>query len=145
MIRQPCKLYLDVHPVYCPSLWMKLALLLLIVGWNLIIKSVEMVISFLKYVARLNPIYVSGLPVQSVSSYKIAWRYSIKRPYLNSHVEKLIKKANSRLYALRQLKKAGLSKTDLAIIYCSFVRSVVEYGQFQTSNFACTECNSNNR
>ena len=43
----------------------------------------------------------------------------------NSHVEKVIKKANSRLYALRQQKKAGLSKTDLVIIYCSFVRSVV--------------------
>ena len=42
-------------------------------------------------------------------------------------MEKVIKKANSRLYALRQLKKAGLSKTDLVIIYCSIVRSVVEY------------------
>ena len=35
-------------------------------------KCKEMVISFLKYdVARLNPIYVSGLPVQSVSSFKL--------------------------------------------------------------------------
>ena len=45
----------------------------------------------------------------------------------NSHVEKVIKKGNSRLYALRQLKKAGLSQTDLVTLFCSFVRSTVEY------------------
>ena len=49
-------------------------------------------------------------------------------------MEKVIKKANSRLYSLRQLKEAGLSKTDLVIIYCSFVRSVVEYAAPAWSN-----------
>ena len=98
-------------------------------------KCKEMVISFLKYdVARLNTIYVSGLPVQSVSSFKLLGIILSNDLTWNSHVEKIIKKANSRLYALRQLKKAGLSKTDFVIIYCSFVRSVVEYAAPTWSN-----------
>ena len=97
-------------------------------------KCKEMVISFLKYdVARLNPIYVSGLPAQSVSSFKLLGVTLSNDLTWNFHVEK-IKKANSRLYALRQLKKAGLSKTDLVIIYCSFVRSAVEYAAPALSN-----------
>ena len=98
-------------------------------------KCKEMVISFLKYdVARLNPIYVSGLPVQSVSSFKLLGVTLSNDLTWNSHVEKVIRKANSRLYAPRQLKKAGLSKTDLVIIYSSFVRSVVEYAAPAWSN-----------
>jgi hypothetical protein len=31
------------------------------------------------------------------------------------------------LYALRLLKKAGLNHSELVIIYCSFIRSRVEY------------------
>ena len=94
-----------------------------------------MVILFLKYdVAGLNPIYVSGLPVQSVSSFKLLGVTPSNDLTWNSHVEKVIKKAISRLYALHQLKKAGLSKTDLVIIYGSFVRSVVEYAAPAWSN-----------
>ena len=45
----------------------------------------------------------------------------------NCHVDYVIKKANSKLYALRLLKKAGLSHSELVNIYCSFIRSRVEY------------------
>ena len=39
----------------------------------------------------------------------------------------VIKKANTKLYALRILKKAGLSQSELVNIYCSFIRSRIEY------------------
>ena len=98
-------------------------------------KCKEMFISFLKYdVAMLKPIYISGLPVQSFSSFKLLGLALSDDLTWNSDVEKLIKKANSRLYALRQLKKAGLSQTDLVTIYCSFVRSTVEYAGPAWSN-----------
>ena len=42
-------------------------------------------------------------------------------------MDRLLKKANIRLYALRQLKKAGLCYYDLVNIYCSFLRPCVEY------------------
>ena len=45
----------------------------------------------------------------------------------NCHVDYVIKKANTRLYALRILKKAGLSQSELVNIYCSFIRSSIEY------------------
>ena len=38
-----------------------------------------------------------------------------------------LKKTNSRLYALRLLKKAGLLPADIAQIYVSFIRSRIEY------------------
>ena len=37
------------------------------------------------------------------------------------------KKANSHLYALRLLKKAGLQSSDIVQIYISFIRSGIEY------------------
>ena len=39
----------------------------------------------------------------------------------------VLKKTNSRLYALRLLKKAGLLPTDFVQIYVSFIRSRIEY------------------
>ena len=39
----------------------------------------------------------------------------------------VLKKANSRLYALRLLKKAGLLPADIVQIYVSFMRSRIEY------------------
>ena len=39
----------------------------------------------------------------------------------------ILKKADSRLYALCLLNKAGLSPTDLTSIYSSFIRSRIEY------------------
>ena len=45
----------------------------------------------------------------------------------NAHIEHIVKKANKRLYALRALKKSGLTITQLVQVYCSIVRSVLEY------------------
>ena len=45
----------------------------------------------------------------------------------NSHVDYILKKANSRLYALRQLKNAGLARDDLFQIYCSLIQPCIEY------------------
>ena len=39
----------------------------------------------------------------------------------------MLKKACTCLYALRSLKAAGLDQKDLVSVYCSLVRSVLEY------------------
>ena len=39
----------------------------------------------------------------------------------------MVKKANRRLYALRQLKKRSTPPSDIITIYCSLIRSVIEY------------------
>ena len=43
------------------------------------------------------------------------------------HCDVVIKKVNGRLYAIRALKKSGVATEDLVLVYCSLIRSVVEY------------------
>ena len=91
-------------------------------------KCKEMVISFLQYrLLQENPIYIDGVLVQTVSSFKLLG--VMLRSYLSwcDQVDYVIKKTNSRLYALRQLKKAGLNVGDLVVIYSTFIRSCIEY------------------
>ena len=46
---------------------------------------------------------------------------------LNEHCDYIHKKALKRLYALRALKRAGVNCDDLILVYCSLVRSVIQY------------------
>ena len=39
----------------------------------------------------------------------------------------LKKKANSRLYTLQKLRRAGLKQSDLVNVYCSLVRTCLKY------------------
>ena len=45
----------------------------------------------------------------------------------NDHIFDVISKAAKRLYLLRQLKRAGICASDLVLLYCSTIRSVLEY------------------
>ena len=45
----------------------------------------------------------------------------------NNHVNKIIKKANKRLYSLVLLKRAGVPSTNIISFYCATVRPVLEY------------------
>ena len=73
-------------------------------------KCKEILISFLQY--RLpydSPIYIDGKQVESVSSFKLLGVMLNDDLSSADHVDYAVKKANSRLYALRLLKKAGLN------------------------------------
>ena len=52
------------------------------------------------------------------------------------HCDYVIKKANRRLYTLRNLKKSGVHPDDVVIVYCWLVRSVLEYGAAAFSNLS---------
>ena len=91
-------------------------------------KCKEMMISFLQYdLQPIHPIHISGTLVERVSCYKLLGVIVSQDLTWNSHVDYILKKANSRLYALRQLKKAGLARHDLLQIYCSLIRPCIEY------------------
>ena len=45
----------------------------------------------------------------------------------NEHCDSIHKKATKRLFVLRTLKRVGLGTNDLMLVYCSIVRSFVEY------------------
>ena len=45
----------------------------------------------------------------------------------NMHADSIVKKAAKRVYMLYQLKRAGISQSDLVTVYLSVVRPVLEY------------------
>ena len=45
----------------------------------------------------------------------------------STHCDYIIKKLNRRLYALRKLKACGVQDGELVAVYCSLLRSVLEY------------------
>ena len=85
-------------------------------------KCKQMMISFLKYKGSdENQIFVAGNPVEIVSSFKLLCVWISNDMSWKTHVDTVLKKANSCLYALRSLKKAGLLPADIVKIYVSFI------------------------
>ena len=54
------------------------------------------------------------------------------------HVDYVLKKANSHLYALRKLRRAGLNQSDLVNVYCSLVRTCLEYDSPSWASLSAT-------
>ena len=73
------------------------------------------------------PLTVGGSVIERVVTYKLLCVYISEDLSWNVHIEHIVKKANKRLYALRALKKSGLTMKQLVQVYCSIVRSVLEY------------------
>jgi hypothetical protein len=90
-------------------------------------KCKDMVITFLKYKLIENDIFIGGDVVERVSSFKLLGVWLANNLSWDIHVDKILKKANSRIYALRLLKKAGLSPLNIVHIYCAVIRSQLEY------------------
>ena len=90
-------------------------------------KCKEMVICFKKHFPALDPVEVNGQSLERVSTAKIlgvTFRNDLK---WNDHVDLITSKAAKRLYLLRQLKRADVNAKDLIGLYCSCIRSVLEY------------------
>ena len=87
-----------------------------------------MIINFLQYpVPCGQSMFVNGQRVERIRSFKLLGVYLSEDLTWKIHVDHILQKANSRLFSLRLLKKAGLNHTDLIIIYCSVIRSILEY------------------
>ena len=67
-------------------------------------KCKEMIVSFLRYNHTcFAPIFISGFPVEVVSTFKLLGVILSNDLTWRAHVDHVLKKANSRLYALRKL------------------------------------------
>ena len=60
-------------------------------------------------------------------TYKLLGVHISKDLTWNNHCEAIASKASKRIFAIRTLKKSGLSSYDLVNVYCSIVRPVLEY------------------
>ena len=79
-------------------------------------KGNEMCISFLQYCPfPPHPVLVGNSRQGVYLSDDLTW---------NEHVTHIVKKGSKRLYALRALKKCGLSDNQLILVFCSIIRSV---------------------
>ena len=90
-------------------------------------KCKEMILTLLKYKHSENDIFIGDDLVERVKSFKLLSVWLKNNLSWELHVDKLLKKANSCIYALRLLKKAGLNPSDIVHIYCSLIRSQIEY------------------
>ena len=91
-------------------------------------KCKEMRINFLhNNNCLINPIILGADVIECVNTYKILGVIMDKDLKWNSHVEHITKKACKKLYALRVLRRAGVSQANILKIYLSTVRPVLEY------------------
>ena len=91
-------------------------------------KCKDMVINFWKYQPTvITPTQLNGIVIDRVSSYKLLGVIISDDLSCNEHCDSIHKKATKRLFVLRTLKRVGLGTNDLVLVYCSIVRSIVEY------------------
>mgnify|MGYP003525724264 FL=1 len=92
-------------------------------------KSKEMCVVFTKAIDKqfITPININNEIVARVASFKlldVIIRYDLS---WQEHVDYIITKASKRFYVLCQLKRSGVCNLDIIAVYCSLIRSVVEY------------------
>ena len=91
-------------------------------------KCKEMCISFLQYCPfPPAPLLVGSSLIEKVSCYKLLGVHLSDNLTWNKHVPHIVKKGSKRLYAIRALKKCGLTDRQLILVHCSTTRSVLEY------------------
>jgi len=66
-------------------------------------------------------------PIDRVEDFKLLGVWVSANLTWNKHVDQIISKATSRLYFLKQLRKASAPPEDMLLFYTSVIRSVLEY------------------
>ena len=56
------------------------------------------------------------------------------------HVKNLVKKCNSKLFLMRQLRKVGMNQIGLKAFYCTNIRSILTYASPVFYNFLSMTC-----
>jgi hypothetical protein len=90
-------------------------------------KCKELRISFAKEQPDFTPIIINGKELETVPNIKLFGLNIQEDLKWNCHVSEIIRKASSRLYFLRQLKRANVPTKELLTFYTTCVRPVTEY------------------
>ena len=99
------------------------------------LKCKELIVDFLQYNSYVSqPIATGGTCIEAVKSFKLLGVYLSYDLSWATHCDYVLRKANSRLYAIRQLKRCGVSPSDTVVVYCALVRSVLEYAAVVFAN-----------
>ena len=90
-------------------------------------KCKELRISFSTLNKSFDPIIINNKNVEVVTVVKLLGVTLSNDLKWNSHIANTCKKVSTRLYFLRQLKRAGLPPEDLIQFYVTCIRPVIEY------------------
>ena len=66
-----------------------------------------------------------GSILEEVKSFKFLGVFMSHNLTWTVHCDFIMKKANCRFYALRQLRRCDMSAHDSVMVYCSLVRSII--------------------
>ena len=87
-------------------------------------KCKEIRISFARYQPQFEPIYINDNEIEVVKTVKLLGLNIPSGLKWNCHVSKIVKKASTRLYFLKQLKRAKVAEEELVIYYITYIRSI---------------------
>ena len=87
-------------------------------------KCKSMTVDFLHYNSCVpRPIAIGGSDIEQISTFKFLGVHLSEDLTWAVHCDYIVKKANRRLYALRQLKKCKVPSADIVHIYCALIRT----------------------
>ena len=91
-------------------------------------KCKEMRVCFTKLErSDILPLVINNKEIELTFSAKILGLIIRSDLKWNDHVESVLKKSSKRLYFLRQLKRARVSKKEMILFFCTCVRLILEY------------------
>ena len=92
-------------------------------------KTKEMLIYFgKKYPFSAVPnIKINGTVIDRVGTYKLLGVIFNDKLTWEDHINYIVSKASRRIFCISQLSRARVLQSDIVIIYCSVIRSVLEY------------------
>ncbi len=89
------------------------------------LKTVKMIVGFRRNPFTLSPLPIMNSTVTAVESFSFLGTTISQDPKWDNHIDSIVKKAQQRLYFLRQLSKFNLSQKLLKQFYSAIIESVL--------------------
>ncbi len=92
------------------------------------LKTVEMLVDFRRNPPALSPLTIMNSTVTAVESFRFLGTTISQDLKWDTHIDSIVKKAQQRLFLLRQLKKFNLPQAHMTVLLCCYwVGSVLLY------------------
>ncbi len=88
-------------------------------------KTVEMIVDFRRNPPALPPLTIMNNSVNAVESFRFLGTTISQDLKWDTHIDSIVKKAQQRLYFLRQLKKFNLPQAHMTLFYSAVIESVL--------------------
>ncbi len=89
------------------------------------LKTVEMIVDFRRNPPTIPPLTIMNSTVTAVESFRFLGTTISQDPKWDTHIDSIVKKAQQRLYFLRQLRKFNLPQELLKHFYSAIIESVL--------------------